>query len=1308
MESLLIVIAIIVAVFLTARAVMQPYRPRFAVRKRVPTHGIVAKARGLGKKCAATERGSGLSVGTLSAMRREYKTLQRRSDGGKALTSAQIACLINQAAVIKAVDSAKSVMRKSYALGHVDKRPRVFLLCDMLVGDMRGYIDINILKAAVKAFSECAPLTYSELDGFADMLRLCLCGLILKILSDENAHAEVYDDGVRDGGEGKVDIGRLSDCDYLCGVLFAVTNSDKAAFDALMESNAINTELAEKTRRRRLALAYSTVMGAIRSLGVSYEINAKTIMELSATDKVLAQIDGYDGADTEVKIQYLRVCEREAKKCGMSELAYAHTVADTANTVKCKISDYLSVGKHEAKKPVYTAIAASIVIAIGIVICFTFSYRYAAVFPMLAIAVYALFRPMLIIPHIGFKRRKRNAENIAIADYSPYTKQAYFGGETDFKQNTVEGAAAVVADNRGNITVKSGGNTATLSLDVTADSERIMLAAFDGVFSPHKTTYRIAAESAEFAAELIAPVDGAVCSMRVTALNRTDEKLDIGIFAAAAVKAERESQHEFTLGKAARADKYAVALCSDNACSERETERGKAELSNRFVLDGYEKRSIVINTLFAENPELLERRAVAMCGDCGFASDEAAARDYCANTDGFVGAREYTPIHEPQKREAHLADDVELPTVAYDTVTDFGGFIGDGGLLPGLSSGVEIENVLCDGEYCLAAASDGNSARLFAQQNAITCDDGLTSAFVALGEGGIAWTPTLRPLGKGNLYVIHHIGYSEYFCGYNGFVCVLRRYIAQGRRGELFDLTVENKTDKQRAVDIMLSVRSDCVCDVAMESGRLIAYGRDGDALFGIQSSERILEYTEFAEGYFNRGVIDRAGGFRSGGVLRAPTVSTRVSVLPYGAKRVIFILREGDDMPLKLDDKSADAILTAEKSRYAACARFTARTSDRALNRAFTWVQYSLFNTVKMYELTDCDNAARDIVLYRAARYFDVGAVKRKILRLCQSQSEDGAAGYLSERDKQSVTQLSALPLIVAGYVDFTRDFGALGEHVSFFSERDNDVCGASVLEHCLRAVDIAVRAYADGAKSISDAMLIRYVVKRYVQYCAESARKKRFEAAVRYADYAINDGFDGSAFGEYAGAPIDDKISLLPQIMCALTGACNIETAKTALETAKNRLFDAVRGKMRMSSETDYCVEKAMMLLYCCALYKADCCADAFEVLRACYRRGAIVYDSVGAQALFYSLIAEYVFGIAYSGDRITVNPISDGCLPDIAFDIFTERGHARVCVDNGESRGAWRMRMNNVVYSTDAIDCNREGEFDITLFRNGVEDD
>ena len=78
MESLLIVIAIVVAVFLTARAVMQPYRPRFYVGNRLPTHGIVSRARALGKRCAATERGSGLSVGTLSAIKREYTAAQRR------------------------------------------------------------------------------------------------------------------------------------------------------------------------------------------------------------------------------------------------------------------------------------------------------------------------------------------------------------------------------------------------------------------------------------------------------------------------------------------------------------------------------------------------------------------------------------------------------------------------------------------------------------------------------------------------------------------------------------------------------------------------------------------------------------------------------------------------------------------------------------------------------------------------------------------------------------------------------------------------------------------------------------------------------------------------------------------------------------------------------------------------------------------------------------------------------------------------------------------------------------------------------
>lgn len=1303
MESLLIVIAIVIAVFLTVRSVMQPYRPDFALKRRVPTRGIAARARALGKKCAAVERGSGLSLSTLSPLRREYKALKRRSDDGKSLTSAQTVCAVNRDAVLGAAERAKTVMRKSYALGHVDKRPRLFLLCDMLVSDMRGYLDAKLVKTSVKAFCESAPLAFSELEGLPDMLRLCLCGLIMRVLGEENARAEVYDSGMRDGGDGKIDIGRLSDHDYLCGVADAVTSADKSAFDALIESNAVDTESARQTRRKRLALAYSAVYGAVRSLAAVNVLDLCALIELCAADKVLCGVDGYSEESEQVKADYLRACEREAKRRGTGECAYAHSVADSAATVGCKISDYITAGDKDGKKPIYTAIAVSLVVLAGVIICLTFSYRYAAVFPIFAIAIYALFRRRLIIPKIDLMRRKYKASNAGITEYVPPVRLAYFGGETDYKQNTIDGGRSrVVADNRGKVTVKSEHGTAELGLDVSANSERIRLAAFDGVFSSYKNTYRVVAENAEFSAEFIAPIDGAGCSVRVTAINRTDVPVAIGIFAAAK-KSGKKKNVEFSLVNTTRETPYAVALCSDRACSEHDGARGDAELSERFTLDGYQKRSVVINTLFAENASLLSRRAVAACGSGSFECDEAAAREYCADTDSFAGLHEPMPSIEPYKKVAHIAADVELPTLAYDVAADFGGYTRDGGLLPLPGSGTDVKNVMCDGEYCTEIYADGDSVRV-PDINGET-DADLTAAFIALGENGIIWTPTLRPLGRGNLYAVHHIGHSEFVCGYNGFVCTLRRYIALGGRGEFFDVTLANKTDRQRETDVMLSVRSDVVCDTIMDSGRLLARDADGKVVFGLQASERINEYAEFAEGYFVRGVVDRASGFRPGGVLHAPTVSTRVSVMPKSAARVVFLLRCGDGAPFKPNAVNADAALAACKNHYEKCARFTARTGDRALNKAFMWVQYALINAVKASELADSGNAARDIVLFRAARYFDISAVKRKILKLCTTQHRNGLCGNSEISEGRLVTDLLALPILAASYVDLTREFGILGEFAEFCSEQGESDGGASVLEHCLRAVDLAVQSFANGKKNMVDAMTLRFAVKRYVQYCAESARKRRFEAAARYIDYALTDAFDGTAFSSFSDAPAGGKIELMPQIMCALTGACGVETATTALHTAKNKLYDAKSGKMRLSSDSDELAELAVMLLYAAALYKIDRCDEAFEVLRDCYRRGAVVTDSVGAQALFYSVTAECVFGVKFVGEKIKLDPAVGGNVPDIAFDISTERGRARVTVDNDESCGAWRMRMNNVVYSTDSVDLYREGEFDITLFRDGT---
>lgn len=877
---------------------------------------------------------------------------------------------------------------------------------------------------------------------------------------------------------------------------------------------------------------------------------------------------------------------------------------------------------NKFKRSPYSAILPStVIVIIAVVICFTVPARFAALFPVFATLVYIVFRPVISLPSLPlFEKKKRYYIEVPPQDES---KVVYFGGEPDYKHSEIIGAATVSTDNRGNVFLCDGKSRTGIAPVFSSCGESAPLCAFDGVFERHRTVYRTVTANAEFAAEFFAPIDMRGCGIRFYVVNRTDHKIDSRL----SVKTSGVKNN---------------VLCGEGF---------DADGTYSAELLPYERRECVLYVLFCDEAT---RKRLPYATDGRYFSSELNETLVYSVDGGFIGSSEYDFGHGGiKRRSAPLACDTELPPEKPTVNTSFGGYTENGVIV----TRSLFPKTLTDGGYTTKIYPDGdceNINDLYGKYDLIE----LPPVFVTLGEGDIIWSPSKLPLGRGNMRTKLHRGHVEYQCGYNECVCTLKRYVARSGRGEVFDLTVKNVSERMRKIDVMFSALAPHAVDVEFSDNYAKALKSDGDVLFYLCSSEKTVEFCKYAEGYFCRGEIMLTSGFRNGGTSVAPTLSSKIALKSGQIRRVVFSVSQSRTA---VDERAADEYLKETEEFYEATTRVRAKTVDSALNFAYMHIQNDVINGYLSDE--------GDIVLRNyTALYFDTSKVKRDIAEMCRAQHANGGFGKESSFEK-----ISALPLIVGKYVDCTHDYAALGEYLPFADEEDR----VSVLEHCLRAVE-RLSELIEGGESAYEGAIVRAVAKRYVRYCPRSERKNRYIAAIKAAD-----GMIGGAVKKCSEDP-------LSCIVCVILGAFG-----------KNSQFDAVDIIGAVLADEKYSEETELKLLYIWALYRAGESERAFELLSPLYFRGKIAECGITAKRLFFLIVTEQLFGITLSGDKLGLEPVIDESTPKLGFEVKTKGGVCEVSVEGG-SEGSRYMRCGRTVYAKSSVEADFYGA--ITIFRGG----
>lgn len=1189
MQTVLNLIAIFAAVVLFMRYAVRPAKPNFRVGERLPRRAVCENMVILGKRCAVTSRGSGIDH-RKTKLKKLFGAIKKQAESGRTMPWC-VAAYNARGEIECAFAKCKRTVGKAYILGHSGSFPRVYLFSECLVRCTCGNIGGDILNDAKNAFERHAALDGREEAALPDFLRFCLIGLFYAAARYSLTRDAVYDRGARDGEAGKVDLDYIINADYVGGLYSAI--ADASELDALLETNGIDKRAMLNEHDRSAAKSYAVVRSVVRSL---------------------------DFVD-------------EAYGVELGAIPYA---------VKRRAFKYLDIAL-----PVLVAVYA-------VFTCIFASPRYWALFFIGSVVTYGLLRIPTLISTGGSSahdffgnirskiavRFKKGARINKSSDRRMLYETAFID-EIAPQDNAVE---------RG-LTFDLGDSTLAVDFMFLFDGRVVPLAEMCRCDHDRGVVYVTADDESELRVETSSPFDCNAHCLRITVVNRGTTAREVKLCAVAAgIECDGISTVEGGIAVKSN-DRFILLSCGPQATygnNYRDVKYGgepRFSDKNTHAVIGCKKVTVAPLAKRREVFCLTAGNTVRECERTAEFAAESAYFDYvddCAAA--LKGLRASGDLPEGIRLSCGAEHKAEFASPNIDRVPRDGEIVSD----TTAYNRENAYNVLSDGNltavldnYGIEDIAIGKSppdrARI----------DFAPKVSVAIGESSTVWSPTFEPAGKGNMRVVRGLGYTEYICAYNGAVCSLCVF-APKNIGIVFLLNIDNLADQDRNLDIMLSVELNGFSRCERRKSSVAVYG--GARSLCISSSERLTDFTQYKEGYFSCGRIDRTTGFGDRSHTFAPALSVKKSLRAKGTASAAFCIARGESYEISLS--GVERMLTAEKSFFGRLGKYKLDSDEVALNN---------INMLALYNAYTRGFAAPCVQATAAEFYFIVCAVKYVDLRAVRSRIIE----YMSEFDicRAVTSPVDGLYMAsaVSDYVRHSGDVRFLSVLLSAKDCRQKDPVTVSVGEYCMRVLD----AMTDTAG-----------LKRADTPSGVLERRLLIDALHFFPSRAVRRA-GGSGYSRLLIRAADEY--------------------RRGVEYVKN----AISVKPQSAWE---------LLAYARALYFADDDKNAYNAIK----KAAAMLFSVGEHAenlsagyaaqcaALYTAITEYTLGMTFRANRVSFDPhISDNA-PHSEVLLYGEHD-TRVVIDGSRTAGNWTMRIGNVTYSSTCIDITRRNDR-IVICRDG----
>ncbi|MDE5593834.1 MAG: hypothetical protein K2I75_07885, partial [Clostridiales bacterium] len=599
----------------------------------------------------------------------------------------------------------------------------------------------------------------------------------------------------------------------------------------------------------------------------------------------------------------------------------------------------------------------------------------------------------------------------------------------------------------------------------------------------------------------------------------------------------------------------------------------------------------------------------------------------------------------------------------YEYATPFGGLTHGDIIIDDNRLRKPIYNTVSGGQLCVSLNQYGMQNISVGRESLTVSADKYAHtprAFVVIGENGVTWSPTVKPIGVGQMRAVHSRGYTQYTGAYNGTVCEQKVFTAIGTSTAFIDVTLHNKEAIERRFDITFSAVCDSCVSVEVGNGGVMASTEKTKLL--LYAVEERAEYTGYKEGYFVYGKIDRTSGFRVGGSTPAPTASVSKTVKANSSTRVVFCIT--DEKIEKLHsvvevDRSFDGV----KRFYGRFGRILPATDDGVLNISYL---QSLYNAYSAFAARNRASLYAECFLLSAAKYVDPTAVKNRIYRILCGQNQSGLLGG------DYCDCLQAVRCAIE-YAEYSREDAFWNEvlpYAQFRLHGKRMVINDTAFNHVLRAIKYLIDAPMPTVQS---------TVQSVWQY-------KSILYVFRFAE---------------------DKL----------------KTSGSLYELYKKRYAQAAEGYSngvrRLTANNLYRFQ-SVAEAYLCArlLFELDLDEQAYNIIKynnpieRCLHYGErddgstldCFFDPV-ASAVYFTTVTERLFGVKFFGKTLKIRPHIARNMPSIQFDIFGKSKDVRVTVDGSEPCGNWRMRVNKINYPADSVDIRNLSD-DIVFYRDGNE--
>ena len=929
MQTVLIVIAIFIAVSLPVRYVAPPAKVCFSVKKRLSFDACMRGIAILGKRLSVTEYGFGIKCSSVKPKKTVSAAETHATHKHAELWRLEL--VANKQRVYSVFSSCKKSIAASSFLGHVGKYPRLFLFCKYTVESLCGDISAARLKNFVAEFCGYTQFTEKEKRYLPDYLRFCLVGLLCTVVKTEDALCADFYKGFADAENGRVDLDRLNSDDYICGLLCALDGGDNKSLDMLFEVNNIDTVGAEERRRKRNADTYAIVKAVVRSLD---------------------EVDAYADENVEAK--------REKTSRG-----YA---------LFCKVAMPILLFVYA----LLTCIFASPIFVALFFVCAVITY-FALRLPVLLHSADAETFDVLQIIKDKISSRPKSEATLPRA----FMTESAVDCLNEYVSEKIDcGMLVLRADNTGTVEIsdRTRGEIGKLNMLFSTGKTTIDLCAFDTVIQSHRCVYRTVGD-AEISVEIFPSPIAAACVCKVTTINGTPRALELmfsGLFAPKSDSCEVKKTGEHTALSGNNVLYVFTADAKDlqrriPTMSKYAPDDNVISAHGALIVPPFEKRSayFVVAVLSSLSESESVRRCVCDARDFDLdylrvnAGSERCVADVCER--GVC-------LFSDNSTNEENATVVRLPCL--DAGISGRAF----GYLPG--GELYVRSVDCNTPemYSLVASSGGCARcapygieKIIMQGVSITDKNEFfrmsAGAFIILKKGETLWSPTLLPDGKGDMSALLGFGYAEYSCAYNGILCVQKCFPGVDGKCFLFDVTLKNELDHSNALTVMLSA-------VTRNGGRA-----------RILCSDEPRERAEYKEAYFRRGKIVCVDNFLFGGITPAATLATEIELPANGTRRIVFSLTDRDsEEAYTIAD--ADNAFRHCSAVYSRIGKTALQTSDNALDVAYKRAACGVYT---FWRQCGISLGARELYyLICAVKYVDISSVRKRLTKYISEKNCD------------------------------------------------------------------------------------------------------------------------------------------------------------------------------------------------------------------------------------------------------------------------------------------------------------------------------